>query len=375
MPAYAKGLEKAAGLVAKGYDYSAEELGKLGQFFQELAARTPDYFATSKELPKGLNDEAALEMLSKKHGVPLKKQNVDIQDWTGAQLRAPNDVVTGPFDMVMEPTGPLSRYEGLRALQGRGSVSDKLSPDTQLFAINTSGAPVGRGVAKQAYPAFYEYLLSRPNAANVPEELSHNNRFRRNSNMVGMVEKYGDAAGNRLIAHEGQLGPYDTGRDVAYHALPTDAKIGVLNSLGAARTQSVMDEYLKRLNFLAADAHLGASTAYQRKSADEMVREARALGMEPGGQWAPSTDVDPQHFQRTSDLVQRISRATGNAQVVGLDSLRRAAITNDALNQGLAPSDLDLQWFLTKHLARKEGGSVPARTPGPLTQTCSCGAK
>ena len=107
-----------------------------------------------------------------------------------------------------------------------------------------------------------------------------------------------------------------------------------------------------------------------RGDTDALMTELNSLGLDRG--WQPSTDVDAGHFKRMTGLLHGIADTTGQPQTVGLDSLRRAAITNDALTQGVQAGDLIGQNFLTDGLARAKGGSIPAHTRGALSGTCGC---
>lgn len=100
------------------------------------------------------------------------------------------------------------------------------------------------------------------------------------------------------------------------------------------------------------------------------MTEAASLGTLD--KWTPSTDVDPQYYGRLSDLLTGVSKLTGTPQEVGIDSLRRAGISNDVLTQGLTGADLKSQPYLWQGLAKRHGGVIPVRTPGALSQTYGC---
>lgn len=335
-------LERAWQL-AKGLD-NVEDLSKLGQVFREASERQPGYFVTNKELPTGLSATDSAEFLNRKFANPQTGFTPDLK--TGASA------VWGDKDRAkMSLEGTLGSHAANPAVasllkRGRGGVglgTDVYDIDTLALGTNAAG--------KQLYPAFWEYVLSRPDAMNIPTALSASNAFRRSVNMAPLYEKYGERANRVVIDPEQLLDGYAAdGRQMAkFHGLPVDAQIGALNAAVAQGAGSEVQRIGDRLTRQARDGE-GALGRY--------LDEAKALGIDPGAPWQPSTDVDPSYFPRLTKWLRDSAGAVGTNVRVGDSSLRRAAITSDAL-QGLRAGNLDGQSYLTQRLGRRQGGRVP----------------
>lgn len=339
------------------YAAAEEQLGALGATMLRSAEKNPEYFATGK--PAAPSSDLA--ELSARHKVRAVDQGGGHADFGQMELqRAKTRTVREAMAQAQMGNDTADFREWARAIK-----KGQLSPDTELFGINSMLNSQGLGSAKRAYPAAWESILAQPDAANITDTgLSLNNVPRRSANMVGALEKWGDKAGNRLRIDNDQLGPIGGKRRVSeYHDLPLEAKIGLLQSSMYGYTTENANRAL------AALRQAGLNTQHPRTLA--LHKEAQQLGVDQG--WVPSTDVDKDYFPRLAELMQGISRTSGVPQMVGVDSLRRAAITHDVMTQGLTAGDLASQPYLTNSLARAEGGRIPGNKPGALTQTCSCG--
>lgn len=354
-------------LTGAKYKDSAQELGSLGRVFEQGAERDPAYFAAPRPADgRPTND---MKDLSARYGVEVLPVDIGARAGTGVRTVSPGGSAAYmlPMDVPRDlMSKAVEKGEGGEYAKWAKAVkSGQLSPYTEMFGIDMLGAAPGDAGAKQMYPALYEWLLAHPDAANhTPTGLSVNNRSRRTPAMVGALEKWGDVAGNRLRVDADQLGRLGTaGRESEYHALPTRQKIGLLNALSA---QDTIDKVNGTLKTLSNRQHIGQYTAAP------MLDEARSLGL-GDGLWTPSTDVEPDYFSRLAKVLAdtRLKLPNG-APNVGVDSLRRAAITSDSVGQGLTYPDIEGQPWLTKGLARKSGGLIPARTPAGPLETCGC---
>lgn len=367
MPLWNKLLEH----LDEAYKAGSKAWGALGNTFLESAERNPEYFKLGRAQPS-----SDLSVLSKRHGVELTP--MELQDESS---RVPSfgglsalDPSTGAFAW-MTPTDTPASYSkrawelgepGLAAEMGEFVRLGQMTPNTQMFTIDMTDAKPGAGAANRLYPALKEWLRAQPDAANVAGSgLSLNNMSRRSKHMAEDLERYGDWAGDRVRVHKDQLAP-PGGRDreAEFHRLSTPEKSGVLNAILAYDTKRKADAALTYLR--------KQSQWYDDYKAKPLMPLARSLGVHEGV-WTPSTDVGPEYFAELAELIRAASALTprGTPQV-GVDSLRRAAITHDVLTQGLTAADLKSQPYLTKGLARKSGGAIPAHTPGALTQTCGC---
>lgn len=346
MPNIAKILARIAELTQGKYKDGREAMGALGEVFTRSADKNPNYFAVPGRTP-----EADVGKLSAKHGIMLR------EDWKDA---------LGPLGdgrMYVEQgeraTDLLKNYEAMNEASASkrlyGAVKrGQVNLNTTLHGIDAMEAAPGTGNAKKTYPAFYEWLLAQPDAANITKGLTLPNMARRTNNMVGTLEKFGKRAGDRLLIDDDQLANMgDPSRFAEYHSLENPEKIGLLNMIMARRAQGMVNNQLKNSAASRMDHPLNV--------------ELRSLGLDQG--WTPSTDVSSDYFPRLAELLHSAGKAEGSQgpSRVGLDTLRRAAITFDHMGEGLGAGDLASQPFLTNGIARKAGGSVP----GPLT-TCDC---
>ncbi len=361
MPPLHKILARLGELAQAKYADNREALGALGRVFTESADLNPNYFAVPGRVPEG-----DLAKLGAKHGVELKDLTTN-SPYAGTRVRAqaPNGDVA---IMRRERTMPeyLRRAEEFGdfpagAAMSRAMKDRQLSLGTDLYGIDMMDAGKGKGSAKALYPPLYEWLLAQPDAANLAfSGLSMGNMTKRSQHMSGALEKFGDRAGHRLRIDNDQIAPVgDPLREVEYHRLPNDQKIGLLNAITAPNTVEAVNTQLRHL---ARRIQQGDPSALRTGLADE----ARSLGVHEGV-WTPSTDVDANYIPRLTELLGDLTGP--HSRVAGPESLRRAAITYDAVGGGLNAKDLAAQPYLTDRLARKTGGSVP----GPLTQVCACG--
>lgn len=349
------------------YKDSSKELGSLGQVFQDSAERNPDYFVAPRSASgRPTND---MKDLSARYGVDVQPVDIGARAGTGvrgltpqgsAAYMLPVDVPRDLMNKAIEKGEGGEYAKWAKAVKG-----NQLTPFTEMFGVDMLGAAPGDAGAKQLYPALYEWLLAHPDAANhTPTGLSVNNRSRRTPAMAGALEKWGDVAGDRLRVDADQLGRLGTaGRESEYHALPTRQKIGLLNALSAQDTIEKVNSTLRSISNRAHNKEAAAAPLYD---------EARSLGLRDD-LWTPSTDIDSDYAPRLARLLaQGRLQLPNGAPNVGVDSLRRAALTTDSLSQGLTAADLEYQPWLTKGLARKKGGLIPARTPAGPLETCGC---
>lgn len=336
------------------------ELGGLGRVFEESSHLNPDYFAAPGRVP-----EADAAKLGAKHGVSVDPMDVGNGESAGMRFTTPGgtsayvteDAPVGIMKDIARRHGEVADYRKWADSTKRGALSDS----TRIFGIDMMGAGQGTGDAKALYAPSFEWLLAQDDAANAATTgLSANNMGRKGLSMTGALEKFGDRAGNRLLIDNSQLTGAVAGpsRELEYSQLPTSSKIGLLNLSAAPTTVRRVND---SLGHITRAGHQGANV-------EKLMAEMRRLGLSDKP-WVPSTDVDEQFFNRLAGLL----RDAPGGQKVGVDSLRRAAIVQDHLQHGLTARDLASQKYLTRHLARKDGGSV--QTPGALTQTCSCAKK
>lgn len=364
--------EILAALRTGKYADNAKQLGSLGRVFTDSAELNPNYFAVPGRVP-----ERGLDKLSEKHGVRLI---APADDELGLSAYSGKDYYD-PYAQTHSLYATDSGSNARDALWGAKEMDDpseyalwanaikrgQLTPDTQFFNIEASLAPGGTGFAKRAYPAAYEYILAQPDAANRTVTLSTPNLVGRSKNMVGALEKFGQRAGDRIRIDNEQLAPLGAlSRESAYHALPQDSKVGLLNALVAPKTADRVNQVLNHISGMYGDV---GNTGALRD-------EVKALGMRDG-LWVPTTDVDKAFMPRLAEVLRKAGQLEGNRighQQVGIDSMRRAALTYDHLKHGLNAKDITNQPWLTDRLARRGGGSIPARKPGALQQTCGCEA-
>ncbi len=367
MPFWNKLLEH----LDEAYKAGSKAWGALGNTFLESAETNPEFFKLGRSTPT-----SDLGALSRRHGVevlPLELEDeVGVVGFGGLQAKDPR---TGALAWMTPTDTPYSYSKraweagqpALAAEMGEFVRRGQMTPHTQMYTIDMTDAKPGVGAANRLYPALKEWLRAQPDAANVAGSgLSLNNMSRRSKHMAEDLERYGDWASDRVRVYADQLAP-PGGRDreAEFHRLSAAEKSGVLNAILAYDTKRKADA---ALNYLRRQAH-----GMDDPAAKALMPRALRLGVQEGS-WAPSTDVGEDYFPALASLIKEASALTprGTPQV-GADSLRRAAITHDVLAQGLSAKDLKSQPYLTRGLARRQGGSIPARTPGALTQTCGCG--
>lgn len=367
MPDYSK-LEAALKLVtASPYAEAAgaKLRGALGELWQGLAG-TKGFFATGPDATAG----GALADINARHGVRVSP--LDTGDGLG--LGYVSRPATGDGAAYMQDHGTLQDLISnaldtgdtrMAGIYGQMIKRGSLNPQTQMYSMDSQSLGHGTGGAKNAVPALYDKLMTMPDAANFPfSGLSENNVPRKSMAMAQVMEKYGEPGANRILAHPSQLAQnLDVGNALLgpYAGLPLEQKQGLMAALSVTRSLNNVNGSLKALN----NAHLNGSP-----HTGPLMTEANSLGVNGG--WNPSTDVDPDYFNRLTGLLRSASSITGTPQGVGVDGLRRTAITADGLTQGLQAGDLRGQDFLTQGISRSSGGTIPGNTPGALTQTSGC---
>jgi hypothetical protein len=247
-----------------------------------------------------------------------------------------------------------------------------VSLNSKVYEIDTMSLP-RNGAGKHIYPAFWDLILAHPDAVNVAPSLTPVNEFRRTANMAPLYEKYGERA-NRVVidpmqlSMDGTLTPDALKRATTFQRMPLQAQVGALNAIISGHAGAAVDDTMGFLGRAYLDPRIGG------KDLAELYHKGRALGLEAGAPWRPTTDVsDPRYFK---DLARLVHDTANLRQIypgaVGESSLRRAAIVNDAAERGLTGADLGKDAWITQELGRAHGGSVP-RKSGALTQACSCG--
>jgi hypothetical protein len=367
---------------------------KIGAFFQNLA-KNPEYFATSKEIPSAGNDFLKARALEEKHGLGYGTLKTE----EGSLMHRPsgNSIYTAnetPLDMarsIQELKLRASKTkdpDDIRLMQSNiANLEDQLAwarsggmpPDGSFHGIDMMGADAGRGVAKQLYPAFHDWLLAHPGSADLTTILTPANALKKGTYTVGSLEKYGDAFRNKVRTLPEQLDTKygDANNQGVFHKMDTQSQIGALNAMAATQTNTKLKWLLNlgadKLNTLKMDQAAGilteASTPKITQLGDAMER-AKYLNLSPTRPISSWDDISG-----ISDLVGTISEGIGRPRPLGSDSLRRAAITNDVLSEPkLRPEDMNPDSYRT--LARAKGGRVaaPHKSSGPLS-LCHCGAK
>lgn len=358
--------EKLAARIKKLYDgalelgsrETAKQSGKIGRVFQDLTQRDPGYFATRPELLKYGNQDDLIRQINERYGftgtehelAPLGRLGLRIESGTGAQaanLGPLNNSVSSEFaEGILNATRP--------GLFGKSRVG--IGPDSKTWVADTMATNPGQG-ANQFYRGLYDMVLSDPEAINVSTGLSNANSFRRTANMLPAYERYGNTA-NRLVIDSDQLtalasGRQNFGKVHAFHDLPTDAQIGLMNSIIAQRAAHEVE---KAGTKALGDARSFGNTMAGQK-AEDLLRQFKELKMDPEAPWVPSTDVEEWQLRGLADLLRK-SDVMGTSPV-GYDSLRRAAIAADA-DAGLEAADLATQPWLTRGLGRRTGGRIPS---------------
>lgn len=368
-----------AGRIRKLYDEAlnlgtketTENSGKIGRVFQDLAKKDPGYFATRPELLEHSDQDDLIRQINARYGfggtehkmAPLGSLGLRVESGTGAEA--------GNFGSLRD-AGELG--EGILRAMKPGVMRKSragINPDSKVWVGDTMAVNPGQG-ANQFYRGFYDMVLSDPDAVNISRGLSNANSFRRTANMVPAYERYGDTA-NRLVMDSDQLTPTASGRQNfgkvhAFHSMPTEAQIGLMNSI---LTQRSADQYRRLGETLLDKARYSDQGSMAREIGVEGLRKLKELRMDPEAPWVPSTDVDEHQLRGLAELMQRVPRQLkGESSPVGYDSLRRAAITADA-DAGLSAGDLLNQPWLTKGLGRRQGGHVPSGSQpktSPLTR-------
>lgn len=368
MPDYAKIKDALAAVLRTPYAEAAGASlrGSLGEAYEYLS-KLPGYFSTGPGATPG-----GLDALGARHGVRvltgLNKSMPGVPDYA---------VMSGGNAAFMDSQNTMGsliqdlqqRDPRLAAVYTDLLKQGKVNPGTQMYGIDTMANKLGTGGGRGAYGAAYDILMQHPDAANYPATgLTESNTVRRSLNMAGAMEKHGQAAADRIMVSPSQLDLDPGGQGAAnyalmhdYNQLPFEQQLGMMNALPMSSTVNRVN---KAMNALKGVHSQGGGEA------DPLMTEAASLGTLD--KWTPSTDVDPQYYGRLSDLLTGVSKLTGTPQEVGIDSLRRAGISNDVLTQGLTGADLKSQPYLWQGLAKRHGGVIPVSTPGALSQTYGC---
>ena len=317
--------------MAEGLYADSKDIGPLGRVFTQSADVNPNYFVRA-----GRNPETNLRALEAKHGLGSERA-VGLYDKTLDAVSVPMPKGGTAYISRRGRAHDMANVAAMRRAMQNGDVN----LNTEVHTIDTMSLPAGSGGGRQLYPFAYEHILGLPDAMNVSEGLSNNNMTRRSLAMSEAMEKYGARAGQRILIDNDQLAPLGgKSRELEYQALDTDNKVGLLNAIVAPTTVDRVDGALRSLY---------GGKAFNR---EELIEEAQRLGIH-GQRWEPTTDVGPEYFTDLSDLLGGIGR-----REVGVDSLRRAALTYDAVGKGLTAADVASQPYLTNRLARKHGGGV-----------------
>lgn len=341
------GALKRAWELAKGLDQPAE-LEKLGGVFQQLSNQNPGYFVTGAELPRGLTATDSAEFLNRKHASRTFQPNLTVGRHESTMLPQVRGGPRGEAKLNDTGTRLGEEYEARQLVRGgRGGMnasSDVYDIDTMSLGTNAA--------AKQLYPALWEYVMSRADGVNLPQALSPSNAFRRNANMAGLYEKHGELA-NRIVLHPDQLNDQmftNPSASNMFHKLSSQGQIGALNAAVAQGAGGEVARTGRQLLEGLSEDRAGALGRY--------LDQGRTLGIEPGAPWKPTTNVAPGHLTDVAKWLWEANNAMGTPSLTGESSLRRAAITSDAL-QGLQAKDLANRPDLTNRLGRAHGGSVP----------------
>lgn len=366
---------KLAARIKKLYD-GALELGtketekqssKIGRVFQDLTKRDPGYFITRPDFIDSDNADDLIRKINERYGflgteheiAPLGRLGLRIESGTGAIAGRSGSL----RDAVLDGGSDGGHADGIiRALRGTGKwgkMRAGMSPESEAWVADTMATNPGQG-ANQFYRGFYDKILHDPDSVNISNGLSSANSFRRTVNMVPVYERYGEPA-NRIVIDSDQLVPLTSGRQNygkihAFHSMPTDAQIGLLNSIIAQRAAHEVD---KMGAGLLDKARLSERGSMLKQIGDDGLRAMKELRLDPESPWVPSTDVEEWQLRGLADLLrQNSTRITGGASPIGYDSLRRAAIAADA-DAGLEAGDLATQPWLTRGLGRRTGGRIP----------------
>lgn len=331
MSAFTAALKRLTQLAEGKYADNSDALGALGRVFTESSYSNPNYFVRAGRTP-----ETSLRALEAKHGLSAERiTGYSDPTFSGVTVAMPK----GGTAYITSADKAAARAD--QAAVRRAMRSGDVGMNTEVHTIDTMSLPAGSGGGRQLYPFAYEHILGLPDAMNVSEGLSSNNMTRRSLAMSEAMEKYGPRAGQRILIDNDQLAPLGgKNRELEYQALDVDGKVGLLNAISAPTTVDRVDGALRSLY---------GGKAFNR---EELIDQAQRLGID-GQRWDPTTDVGPEYFTDLSDLLGNIGR-----REVGVDSLRRAALTYDAAGRGLTAADAAGQPYLTNRLARKYGGGV-----------------
>lgn len=381
-------LEKILGALGDSYKALAvkwspevmEQGSKVGGAFSELAAKDPAYFATSRELPTGTTQQRA-NFLAIKHG--LKQPLVDDgmegishsgqYGGTGASLSFGGSTIEELAKKLADP-----KIEDWQKAYFRDRLEFAqragMGPKDQPMSVDMIEAMAGSGMAKKLYPAFYEYMLSRPGTAIDTSSLTGSNVQKRGLYQAGLMEKYPQAH-NRIQTLPEQLdASHGNARNLdAFNQMSAADQVGMFNMINANNTQAKLAELLgSAKGELWARGVAAAETptpAAQAKVGmlEEAMNRLKQLGIGSDGKVGSSVNVD-----EVTNAIGALAKQMKIAQPVGKDSLRRTIITNELLtNSAFRPEDV-MGSELTKHLARAKGGRVtaPQRKPGGPSRQC-----
>lgn len=365
MPDYTKLLAGIKAVTESPYaeQAGAKLRGALGELWQGLAG-SKGYFATGPDATAG-GDLAAI---GARHGVSIRPSTLEgthAPEFEASPLQGQGTAYMSSNHTLQELIDELQQRDPrMAAIYAQSIRRGQLSPHTQMYGVDSMSLNQGTGGAKVTVPALIDKLMTLPDAANYPATgLSSNNVFKKTIAQAGQLEKYGQKGADRLLLDPSQLSADHSSALLSqYVGLPLEQKQGLLAALTVPGTVNRVNNSIKALR----NANLNGAGL-----TDPLMTELRSLGLEGG--WMPTTDVDPDYFKRVSDLIRGTASVTGTPQSVGIDSLRRAAITSDGITQGLQSGDLRGQDFLTQGIARASGGRIPGNTPGALSQTCRCG--
>lgn len=331
MSAFTAALKRLTQLAEGRYADNSNALGALGRVFTESSYSNPNYFVRAGRTP-----ETSLRALEAKHGL----ESEYARSSSGKILDAVSVSMPKGGTAYISRRGRAHDMADVAAMR-RAMQNSDVNLNTEVHAIDTMSLPAGSGGGRQLYPFAYEHILGLPDAMNVSEGLSYNNMTRRSLAMSEAMEKYGARAGQRILIDNDQLAPLGgKNRELEYQALDVDGKVGLLNAISAPTTVDRVDGALRSLY---------GGKAFNR---EELIDQAQRLGID-GQRWDPTTDVGPEYFTDLSDLLGNIGR-----REVGVDSLRRAALTYDAAGRGLTADKAASQPYLTNRLAKKRGGGV-----------------
>jgi hypothetical protein len=247
---------------------------------------------------------------------------------------------------------------------------------TSFHSVDMMGADAGKGIAKQLYPVWHDWLLMHPGSADLTTILTRANALKKGTHTVGSLEKYGDAFRNKVRTLPEQLDTKygDANNQGVFQRMDTQSQIGALNAMAATQANTklkwLLNQGADKLNTLKMDQAAGILTEASTPrigQLEDAFKRAKYLNLSPT---RPVSSWDD--LSGISDLVGTISEGIGKPRPVGLDSLRRAGIANDVLAEPkLRPEDINPDQF--RALARAKGGSV-RKPSGPLS-LCHCGAK